>query len=433
MKVLIITYYWPPSGGSGVQRWMYFAKYLSDFGIDPIVLTVDENQASYKFTDKSFLERVKNIPVFKTKTLEPLKIYSKIISGSNKEAIPQGFVGEKSPGFFQKLSRFIRGNLFIPDARVGWNWFAFKKAKEIIATHNIKLIITTGPPHSTHLIGLRLKKKFDIKWISDFRDPWNEVYYNNLLYKTRWVTNKDVKLEQAVLDYSDVVLTIGPSMQALLSKKVNKKNKVTYIYNGYDPELFKNATVERNTSSFTICHIGIMSDSQPITPFLKALSKLFKAQPELSKYLKFVAVGKVSPLNIKEIKEIVPELNFELIEYVPHKEAIQHMVNANLLLNSLAETENSKLLISGKLMEYIASGNPILCLGNPQGDAAALLNSFNDSVILHRDAVDEIYSFIYKVIIKWKNNSKFDPVSSEITKYSRYETTRELAKLIRSI
>ena len=182
-KALIITYYWPPSGGSGVQRWMYFAKYLKDFGIDPIVVTVDEKKASYKYIDESFVELVKDIEVNKTGTWEPLKLYSKLTSGDSNAAIPLGFTGESRPTLFQKLSRAIRGNFFIPDSRIGWNCFAFKEAKKVISENKIDVIITTGPPHSAHLVGLKLKKYFDIPWIADFRDPWTGLYYNKFLYR----------------------------------------------------------------------------------------------------------------------------------------------------------------------------------------------------------------------------------------------------------
>ena len=197
-KVLIITYYWPPSGGSGVQRWMYFAKYLPNFGVEPFVLTVNPVFASYKFIDESFLKKTESIRVFKTASSEPFNIYSKLIGKSKMEAIPQGFAGESNPGILQKFSRFVRGNFFIPDARKGWVKFAFNEAEKIIVREKIDLIITTGPPHSSHLIGLRLKKKFDIKWIADLRDPWTDIYYYKDLLHTKRSAEKDLKLESII-------------------------------------------------------------------------------------------------------------------------------------------------------------------------------------------------------------------------------------------
>ncbi len=157
---------------------MYFSRYLKEFGIEPIVITVDPEEASYKFLDRKFLDHVKDVQVYRTSTMEPLKFYSKMVGGDERAEIPQGFAGESKPGLFRKISRFIRGNFFIPDARKGWNRFAYSQAEELIKREKIDVVITNGTPHSTHLAGLKLKKKFGVKWICDLRDPWTEAYYN---------------------------------------------------------------------------------------------------------------------------------------------------------------------------------------------------------------------------------------------------------------
>jgi len=175
-----MTYYWPPSGGSGVQRWMYFAKYLKQQGWIPFVITVDEKNASYPVLDQSLLTEVDNIHVIKTKTVEPLKWYSLLFTGSKKGGIPQGEV-QKS-GLLRKFATYIRGNFFIPDARKGWNSYAVREAVKLVKKENIKTVITTGPPHSTHLIGLKLKSLSEIKWFADFRDPWTDIFYNKYWY-----------------------------------------------------------------------------------------------------------------------------------------------------------------------------------------------------------------------------------------------------------
>ena len=183
-KVLIITYYWPPSGGSGVQRWMYFCKYLKDFGIEPIVITVDEKKASYRNLDFSFCELVEDIEVYKTNTLEPLKFYSKIMSGDKMLQFLQHLQVNLNLTIFKKLVVSF-GNFFLPDARIGWVKYAVRMAKNVIANNDISYLITTGPPHSTHLIGLKLKKYFSIPWMTDFRDSWTALHYNNFLYRTK--------------------------------------------------------------------------------------------------------------------------------------------------------------------------------------------------------------------------------------------------------
>ena len=175
-KILIITYYWPPSGGAGVQRWLKFSKYLPEFGYEPVILSVDEKEASYAQLDYSLLAEINpGMAIHKTRTFEPYNLYRKL---SNKKEIPYGgFSNQKRITLFEKFSRFVRGNLFVPDPRKGWNRFAYKKAAELIRREQIEVVVTSGPPHSTHLIGRRLKRHFGVKWIADFRDPWTDIYY----------------------------------------------------------------------------------------------------------------------------------------------------------------------------------------------------------------------------------------------------------------
>jgi glycosyltransferase involved in cell wall biosynthesis len=430
-KVLIITYYWPPCGGSGVQRWMYFCKYLKEFGIQPIVITVDANKASYRFRDDSFSELVKDVDVHRTNTIEPLRLYSKIISGNDNSAIPVGFAGESKPNLFQKISRIIRGNFFIPDARIGWVKYATKKAKEILSEGEINLVITNGPPHSTHLTGLKLKEMFPITWVADFRDPWTGLHYNKLLFRTKRAVNKDARLEKRVLKEADVILTIGPCMKEhLINKGKLNPEKVFFIYNGYDENDFNNVDFTPDPEYFTISHIGMLSDLQPITAFLLALKYFFDNSHPVCKHLKLRLIGSVSPKIIDDIKTIVPLLNFELIGYVQKKVAISYMLSSDLLFNSLAEMENSELLISGKLMEYIATGKPILCLGNPKGDAANLLKNFKYSAVFERKDVNLIIKYLTPIFENKLNKVTFVSKDEKIKQYSRFETTRKLANLL---
>ena len=430
-KVLIITYYWPPSGGSGVQRWAYFCKYLIEFGIYPIVITVDENKASYRYNDYSLNELVKDIEVHKTKTIEPLRIYSRLISGDSNSGIPIGFAGESKPKFFQKITRAIRGNFFIPDARIGWVKFAYRKAKEIIEKENINIVITNGPPHSTHLVGLRLKKNFRFIWMADFRDPWTELHYNRFLYRTKFAQSRDARMEYTILNKADILLTVGPSMKKHLIQKGNiSEEKVSFIYNGYDENDFEDIDFKTDPCHFTISHIGMLSDSQPITTFLEALKYFRVNSHPIFKVLKLRLIGSVSHKNIDDIKAIVPDLIVEHVDYVPKKTAISYMMSSDLLFNSLAEMKDSELLISGKLMEYIAAGKPVLCLGNPNGDAAALLKEFKLSAVFDRNDIEPIVKFLETIFDNWLNKITFASKDENIKHYSRFETTRQLANLL---
>jgi glycosyltransferase involved in cell wall biosynthesis len=434
-KVLIITYYWPPSGGSGVQRWMYFAKYLSEFGIKPYVLTVDPAYASYKFIDKSFEKKISQVEVYRTLSSEPFTIYSKVIGKKKTDAIPQGFSGESNPGLLQKAGRFIRGNFFIPDARKGWIKFALQEARKIISQNKIDIIITTGPPHSTHLIGLKLKKEFDLKWVVDFRDPWTEVFYNKLFYRTSWAINTDRKLEKQVLNAADKVLTIGPSMAKLLQSKVDDvsgNSKVQYIFNGYDQEVFKSLVHKKDKNQFTICHLGILTDNQPVDGFIEAMKIFFKEKNVTDSHIKLLLIGRISPGILDKLKSALPGLKLEVIDYLSHEEAMQQIMNADLLFNSLADVPDGKYLISGKLMEYIATGNPVLCLGDESGDAAMLLNEFEDAKVFDRKNINGMHEFILNIFKRWKNGFEIKRKNSS-EKYSRYKTAAELAEFLKTI
>ncbi|MCY7361395.1 MAG: glycosyltransferase, partial [Ignavibacteria bacterium] len=243
-KVLIITYYWPPSGGAGVQRILKFVKYLPEFGIKPFIVTVNKDKASYPVLDET-LERdiPKEAEVFRTDTFEPYELYSKLLG---KKSIPTGFSNESNPGTFQKFSRFIRGNFFIPDGRKGWINFAFREACRIIEKENIKTVVTTSPPHSAQIVGLKLKKKYNLNWIADLRDSWTDIYYYNEFSHRKFAKEKDLKYEKNVLENADKIITVGKNLKEIFVKKSKKINpqKVFVIPNGYDEEDFKNKPIE---------------------------------------------------------------------------------------------------------------------------------------------------------------------------------------------
>ena len=429
-KVLIITYYWPPSGGSGVQRWMYFSKYLPQFGYEPIVLTVSEKFASYKNEDLSFVEFVKDIKTFKTKSFEPLKFYSKITTGDSKKGIPMGSVKSDKNGLIHKLSLYIRGNYFIPDARIGWNRYAVKKAKELIKDQKIEIVITTGPPHSTHLIGLKLKNELKINWVADFRDPWSEIYYNKLFKRSEKANLKDKRLEEKVLLMADKVTTIGVKLQKLLTKKVsNESSKFHYLYNGYDADAMGKLKKNKQ-SNFQLTFIGLLTTNQPYKSIITALKKIHSDSKEID--LCFNVAGNIDHVILDELRKELPFITLNIIGYLKHRNALELMKQSDLLLNFLSEMEHSEILISGKQMEYIATGNPILCIGNTNGECAMLLKDIKNAQIFEKNQQTEIVNFIQVIYDKWQNGEDITvPVDSEnITSKSRFEVTRKLGQIL---
>lgn len=411
---------------------MYFARYLKDFGITPVVLTVSPEKASYKDRDESNCEMVKEVKTYTTRTLELIKLYSLFTSGSTTKGIPQGHVGAKKHGLFGRISSFIRGNLFIPDARVGWTRYALRAARKIIRDEQIDLIITSGPPHSTHLIGKKLREETPIPWISDLRDPWSELYYNKELPRTAWASRRDRKLERMVLDQSDRVLTVGPSLMKLLSEKVpGQSGKFHYILNGYDAGAVEKIVTEPD-GFFRITFIGQYALAQPHEGIRAALEQFCRERPEEAGRMKLCLAGTIDEVILENFRKL-PGITVEHFGRVPHMEALKLMKSSQILLNSLAELEVSRILISGKLMEYISSGNPVLCIGDPEGDAADLLRKLPNSRMFVKDDITGMKGFLEEIYGKWRSGEPLSHSSREYTQYSRYETTRQLASFINTI
>ena len=419
-KVLIITYYWPPGSGAGVQRWLKFSKYLPEYGWEPVILTVDPEYAVYPAHDTS-LE--KNLPaeikVHRTKATNWFRIYSR-----DKSKIPSaGFAKNKDNSFKGKILRFIRGNMFIPDPRKGWNKYAFKKAIEIIENEKISHIITTSPPHSTQLIGLNLKKKFpDIKWIADLRDPWTDIYYYNQFYPTLISRLIDRALEIKVLKSSDQIITVGNSLKDLfVSKSPGIEEKIEVITNGYDEEDFK-GSIDINPDKFTISYIGTLSDAYPVNGFLAAFEKF---RDEGNDFL-FRLVGTVSSDQKEKILEKTGIENVEFIPYVNHHEAINYMMSSTILLLVIPDHHSNKSILTGKLFEYLASGKSVLCLGPADGDAAMIISESGAGKTFGYNDSKSIVFYLNELVNGFKR-----PPATTINRFSRTELTKHLATIIK--
>jgi glycosyltransferase involved in cell wall biosynthesis len=374
-KVLIITYYWPPGSGAGVQRWLKFTKYLPLNGWEPVVLTVDPRFASYPAIDRSLENDIPStLRVFRTKALDYFRFYKK-----NKSEIPSaGFALNNDKSLTGKLSRFIRGNFFIPDPRRGWNRHAFRKACEIIENESIVNIITTSPPHSTQLIGLRLKKKYPgVRWIADLRDPWTEIYYYHEFYPTiisRWI---DLQYEKETLKHADKIITVGYTLKDMFAARLPRaENKTEVIFNGYDEQDFKGLAT-RKPAIFTISYIGTLSPSYPLAGFLKALSDLSTQGTDFR--LKFTGIVSEEQRNL--ILAHIGESRTEFIGYANHHNAILNMVNSSALLLIIPDHKSNKCIITGKLFEYLATKVPVVCLGPKDGDAAKILGDCGNGKI----------------------------------------------------
>jgi len=409
-KVLVITYYWPPSGGAGVQRWVKFIKYFKDQNINPFIISVDPDFASYPLIDNSLKNDIPdNTNVYLTKTNEPYSFYKKI---NNNQTPYAGFANEGRPNFFQKIARFIRGNFFIPDSRKGWNNFAYKKAVEILEKENIDTVITTSPPHSTQLIGLKLKETQNIKWIADLRDPWTDIYYYKSMLHTKWAKQKDLNYEKRVIEKSDKVVVVSDSIKQLLLNKSNlvKESKIHIIPNGFDDDDFL-VLSKNNNSKFLLSYVGTITKDYPLDSIKKSISIL---------NINLEFTGKADEPTKLLLNKVASFNN-----HVKHKESINLLLASDMLLLVIPKISNNKGILTGKLFEYLGARKPILCIGPTDGDAAKIIEECKAGKTFDYSDENGIYDFIETYM-----SNEFIFENKNYLKYSRRNLTKNLSKIL---
>jgi len=423
LKVLIITYYWPPAGGSGVQRWLKFVKYLRDFDVEPVVYTVDNPE--YALTDETLQNEIpENIEILKQSILEPNNLLSKLKSKQKDTSV--GFLNP-NPSFIEKKLHYIRANYFIPDSRKYWIKPSIKYLSNYLKTNNIDLIITTGPPHSIHLIGLGLQKKNSIKWIADFRDPWTDIDYFHQLPLTKNSLEKHELLERKVLKNADSVLVVGKTMKENF-KKFNKKIHV--LTNGFDSNLI-NENFELD-KKFTFTHIGLMNaDRNPIVLW-KVLAKMAIKNIEFASDLQVKLIGK-SALEIHtSIKEYGLENIVQFIGYLPHQKVIDHQRSSQVLLLVANNVPSAKGIITGKVFEYLQAKRPILAFAPEDGDLAEIIENTNSGIVIDFNDEEKLKKVMVDLYEKFKQD-KLTVNSKSIDQYHRKNLTGKLAKIIKGI
>ena len=367
-KVLIITYYWPPSGGAGVQRWLKFAKYLPQYGWQPVVLTVDPQYASYPQVDESLLGEVSpHCLVHTTRSFELYNLY-KWVTG--KKQVPfGGFADSSHESRLQRLSKFLRGNLLLPDPRRGWNRWAYRRAVELIREHQIDTVITTSPPHSTQLIGLKLRRRLSVRWIADLRDPWTDIYYYHQFRHTPLALAYDRRCERRVVEQADKLITVSEDVKRLLAAKtpMNLKEKIAVIPNGYDHTDFEGLSVESEPRT-VITYTGTISEAYDIDALTGALRGL---DEHLKGRLLLRFVGNL-PASV-DARFRATGIAMELTGYVSHARSVEYLLRSDLLLLVIPRVKNNGGILTGKFFEYLASRCPILAIGPTDGDLAAIM------------------------------------------------------------
>jgi len=430
-KVLIIAYYWPPSGGSGVQRWLKFVKYLPSFGWEPYVFTPEN--PSFAVRDESLLRDVPpEAEVIRFPIWEPYELFFGLskLTGQQKAAKPTEMVSNKKKSLFQKISTWIRGNFFIPDPRVFWVKPSAKFLDDFLRDNKIKTVITTGPPHSVHLIGLRLKKKnSSLHWIADFRDPWSEWGFLDSLKVGSMARKFHRQLEAKVLSTADKVVTITPFYVRQFEKLANRN--VTLLTNGFDEDDFKSLVIT-HTDKFVIRHVGIVNEKCDPRPFLLALTELMQENSSFASFVNLDFVGEVHP----EVKHFVSSLAAlasvtTFTAPVPHKALMEKYGSSSLLLIILTGYKDAEGYMPGKLFEYLATGLPILGVGPAHGDAASLLNESKAGSMIAESDPQAIKKFLLNTYIQWQSAELKPSLPARTSQYSRSAITQKLVELLR--
>jgi len=430
LRLLVITYYWPPSGGAGVQRCLKFVKHLGQFGVVPTVLTVDAAQATYPVRDESLLAEVPaEVRVLRTGTTEPFGSYQKLTG----RAVPYGgFANEGRPGLVQQALRFVRGNLFIPDPRRGWNRHALAAVEQLLAAgETFDAVLTSSPPHSTQLIGLELQKRHGLRWLADLRDPWTDIYYYRDLHHTPPAAWLDARYERRVLSRADAVLVTSPATKRLFRAKLPAlpAAKFHVLPNGYDESDFQRPSAPPR-DCLRITHTGTITELYRVGGLLTALAACAAAHPDVPLRLRFV--GQVSAELRGQVAAAGLGPATEFLDFVPHDQSVAYLLSASALLMAIPDVPRNLGILPGKIFEYLAANKPILCVGPAGSDADHLLQECGAGQALPYQDSTLMRETLEALVAQWRINPNLDLPAVSHARYSRRALTEQLAALVRA-
>ncbi|WP_240644884.1 glycosyltransferase family 4 protein [Cyclonatronum proteinivorum] len=429
--MLLITYYWPPSGGSGVQRWLKYARYLPASGWQPVIYTPLNPEAPA--TDESLLSDVPpEAEILKRPITEPYQWYKKVTG--RKESVNVGFIRSERDGPESRaelFSRWVRGNFFIPDARCLWIRPSVRYLRSYLSQNPADAIISTGPPHSMHRIAQKLAHKTGLPWLADFRDPWTGIDFYDDLLLTPPADHLHHRMERAVLSKADVVTTVSPHISRELYRKGARRVEV--IPNGYDPADFSGLEDSRkpDSNTFTLLHSGSLVPSRNPHSLWAALSRLCDTLPGFRESLRIRLVGSVDGSVRQSVEKAGLSRQCEVVPYLPHQEALREVFSSDVLLLLINQTANAEGFLSGKVFEYLAAGRPVLCIGPKKGDAAALLRETEAGLTHDFDDQDGIFITLKEWFAAWqKQQPVTTPNLEAVQKYSRPFQAAQVAALL---
>ncbi len=409
-----------------MQRWLKISKYLSAFGWEPVIYT--PSNAEFPMTDHSLMEDVpENLTVIKQPIWEPYQLYRKLLRKKSDESVNQGFISkEKKPSALEKFSIWVRGNLFIPDARKYWIKPSIKFLTGYLKNNPVDAIISNGPPHSMHMIALGVKKKMHIPWIADFRDPWTEVDFYDQLLLSKFADKKHHQLELAVLKNADRVTTVTWSWAQGLEEI--SKRKVDVILNGFDSDDFKQST-EPMLAGFLFHHIGALNKDRNPHMFWEALSEICTSVTGFKNDLKIQLTGNTDYSVIESVKKNNLSENLILVDYLPHTEVVKLLSRSQILLLPLNDTPNISGIVPGKLYEYLAAKRPVFAIGKTDGDTAKIIHETSAGRILDFKDKDGMKKTILDFYTKYKEGA-LTIDSKNVEQFSRKGSAEKFARIL---
>ncbi|MFY0598034.1 MAG: glycosyl transferase [Cyclobacteriaceae bacterium] len=428
-KLLIITYYWPPSGGVGVQRWLHFACNLKKMGWEPIIYTPENPQ--FEILDEKLNDLAKDIQVIKKPIWEPFSFFHKITGNKNRKEVQQGVVLEKSKKTFKdKLFVWIRGNLFIPDARVFWIRPSVDFLSEYIFSNDIGNIITTGPPHSMHMIGLKLKRKFpDLNWLADFRDPWSDWDILQRLQTGGIAMSVHKRFERKVLESADEAITVSKRLGLALDQKCERDKPVRVIENGIEAISFEKA-IETDDSKFVIGYFGMLNELRDPEQLWYSLEKLCESDPNFQSKLEIRLGGIVSQSIISRLKNSSTLKDAVVfLGYISHEKVFEEYKKCDILLLLLNKSDNAKWILPVKFFEYLSANKPILTFGPDDSDLGDLLSEYAVGEMMNGNDDEVISKFILANFEK-SYSTKDGDFEKLLQSNTREHQAKELAALI---
>lgn len=425
-KVLIITYYWPPAGGPGVQRWLKFVKYLPGYGITPVVFV--PQTPTYPLIDEGLAKDINpNLEIHQQPILEPYS-WAAAFSKSSTQKISSGIIPDKKKqSALQKLMLWVRGNLFIPDARVLWVKPSVRFLSYYIPKNNIDAIITTGPPHSLHLIGMELQQRLGVKWVADFRDPWTTIGYHKELKLSSSAEKKHKELETKVLNSADAIIVTSPTTKAEFEAITSKPIEV--ITNGYDVE---NIGRQQLDEHFTLAHIGSFLSERNPKILWDALAEIITENEHFRQKFRMKLAGAVSQEILASIKNAGLENHIDLLGYLSHEQALIEQRKSQVLLMVEIDSPDTRCIIPGKLFEYMAAERPILAIGPEGADFAGIVTATNTGKFITYQEKEKLKNTILAYFEQYlANDLKIHAIG--LQQYSRKSLTGKLAEFLRKL